>query len=569
MDIKARAALNDGRITDIQVSVTDNGKYITIKPETGDMDDMKYIDLAYNLADAEAGDSGYYIIPRGSNSPDDHICAFTEGEDAETDASAFQMAMYGFIRNKEGWCAIVTGYTCDYHLIIGRTSGKYHMYPRFYLEDGKPYEEISVRLYRLSGEDADYSGAARVYREYMMSERGCRLIRERENEILKYAGESLYVRIRLAWKPVPSPVEEQTDENEPPLHVAMTFDQVSDFIDRMKASGVEKAEICLVGWNISGHDGRWPQIFPVEPKLGGEERLRTLISHAKEIGYNICCHTNTTDSYSIADNYSPEITRKNRDGTIACHSWCWGGGRPRWVCPEKGLEIAKKELPRVAALGFRGLHYIDVISTIAAQPCYDKDHPETRRRCADVFRETAEYTHGLFGGFASEGGYDHTQPYLDYGLYISFYDTDSEKLPPLFTRPVPIWQIVYHGITLSNPYTSTVNSPIKSRRHQLEVIERGGRPTAYIYSKFQSSGSNWMGNDDLTCNDEKDTAHTAELLGEMYREFAPYACLQAQTIERHEFSDGVARTYYEDGSVMVTDYNTGTYRLEKADTSVD
>ena len=93
MDIKARAALNDGRITDIPVSVTDNGKYITIKPETGDMDDMKYIDLAYNLADAEAGDSGYYIIPRGSNSPDDHICAFTEGDDAETDTSAFQRGL--------------------------------------------------------------------------------------------------------------------------------------------------------------------------------------------------------------------------------------------------------------------------------------------------------------------------------------------------------------------------------------------------------------------------------------------------------------------------------------------
>ena len=67
-----------------------------------------------------------------------------------------------------------------------------------------------------------------------------------------------------------------------------------------------------------------------------------------------------------------------------------------------------------------------------------------------MFRETAEYTRDLFGGFASEGGYDHTEPYLDYGLYISFYDTDSGKLPPLFTRPVPIWQIVYHGITLSN-----------------------------------------------------------------------------------------------------------------------
>ena len=52
-----------------------------------------------------------------------------------------------------------------------------------------------------------------------------------------------------------------------------------------------------------------------------------------------------------------------------------------------------------------------------------------------------------------------------------------------------------------------------------------------------------MGNDDLTCGCEKDTARTAELLGGMYREFAPYAYLQAQTLERHEFSDGVARTY--------------------------
>ena len=27
---------------------------------------------------------------------------------------------------------------------------------------------------------------------------------------------------------------------------------------QLKAKGVEKAELCLVGWNISGHDGRYP-----------------------------------------------------------------------------------------------------------------------------------------------------------------------------------------------------------------------------------------------------------------------------------------------------------------------
>jgi hypothetical protein len=335
-------------------------------------------------------------------------------------------------------------------------------------------------------------------------------------------------------------------------------------MDRCKAAGLEKAEFCLVGWNKSGHDGRYPQLFPVEPLLVGEEGLRGLINKAKSLGYQITCHTNSTDSYSIANNYSTDITRKNKDGTIAQHGGTWGGGRAKWVCPEKGLEIAKDELPKVAELGFYGLHYIDVISTIACAPCYDPKHPQTRRQVAENFKAMAKLSKDLFGGFASEGGYDHTAPYLDYGLYISFFDTDSQKIPPLFSKSVPIWQIVYHGIILANPYTSTVNSPIKSRKHQLEVMERGGRPTVYIFSKFLSSGNNWMGNDDLICTTEEDMERTVKLLAEMYSELAPLAYLQTEFIDRHdEIAPGVYRTFYSDGSVMTVDYNEGTYKLEK------
>ena len=47
--------------------------------------------------------------------------------------------------------------------------------------------------------------------------------------------------------------------------------------EAMKNAGIDKAELCLVGWNVRGHDGRWPQAFPVEPALGGEEELHWLI----------------------------------------------------------------------------------------------------------------------------------------------------------------------------------------------------------------------------------------------------------------------------------------------------
>lgn len=574
--MKTRAKLLRGDTVELDAKIERGDGYerIILAPDCGGLaEKIDYIDLAYDLADAVTGDDGYYVVPRGKNSPDDHICRFEPREDCELDMADFQMAMFGFVRDGAGFCAIVDSGTFEYHLILGVKGGHYYMFARFYL-GGKPmYEPMSVRFYTLSGDDADYSGIARAYRGYMLNDVGCKPIRERvadgtalEREALSYAKDSLYIRIRLAWKPVPSPIEEQTPDNEPPLHVAMTFDEVGELMRRVHDAGVKRAEFCLVGWNISGHDGRWPQHLPVEPKLGGEEGLKRLIKLSGQLGYRVTCHTNVTDSYSIADNYSPDLTRKLPDGSIAQHGCTWGGGRAKWVCPKMSYEIAKTELPKVASLGFVGPHYIDVISTIACQPCYDEKHPLNRREAAEYYNKVAQLAHELFGGFESEGGYDYTARYLDYGLYISFYNTDSEKLPTLFSESVPIWQIAFHGIILSNPYTSGVNFAIKSRRHQLEVYERGARPTVYLYSRFKWDGANWMGNDDVVCTTEADFDNTVEMLAKIYRDFEPLAYLQTEYIDRHEkLSDGVYRTVYSDGSTAITDYINGSYVVTKPD----
>ena len=563
-NIKARAVLQNGTAVAIPVNISCSGEQYRAEPIFDGIENIRYIDLAYDLSDMAVGRAGYYAIPRGSKSPDDHICCFTERADTEIIASDFQMAMFGYTDGTDGWCAIVTGYTYDYQLVIGVSDGRYYMYPRFPFENGKPWEKIAVEYRLLHGADASYSGMGRTYRQYLIDECGVKPLRERMNEVLSYAAQSLDVRIRMAWKPVPSPVDEQTEKNEPPIHVAITFDGVGELLDKCKAAGVEKAEFCLVGWNKSGHDGRWPQCFPTEPLLGGEEALRRLIAKAQTLGYQITCHTNSTDAYSIADCYDDDIVCIRRDGSEARHTINWGGGLPRWVCPHKALELAQMQLPRVAELGFRGLHYVDVISTIPPLQCFSPDHPVSKREAREDFRAIAKMCHELFGGFSSEGGYDHTLPYLDYGLYVSFFDTETTALPPLFTKSVPLWQIALHGIVLSNPYTSTVNAPIKSRRHQLEVIERGGRPTVYIFSKFKSDGTSWMGNDDITCSDSEDTDRTVRILAQLYREFAPMADLQTQFIECHEeIAPDVVCTTYEDGTTVTVDFAHGHYRIDR------
>lgn len=558
--MNSRAKLINGEFINIPIKKFEKDNVITIIPDITDWKEIEYLDLCYDFGNAKVGDNGYFALARGTNSPDDHIVCYEDRPNAEIDACNFQMNFIGYVKNGSGWCMIPTGLTYEFHAIIGKKDDTYYAYPRFYIGGKEPYETIRLE-YHMIDRDADYSKICRIYREYMLENKGCKPIKDRLNDELEYAKDSIYIRIRMGWKPVPSPVDEQTIETEPEMHVAMTFDEVGVLCDKLKAAGVKKAELCLVGWNVSGHDGRWPQIFPVEPKLGGEEGLKRLIKKANELGYQITCHTNCTDSYSIADNYSSYWTLKDKNGNIVS-AGRWGGGLGKKICPLKEVEYVKTELPKVRELGFKGLHYIDVVSTIPLLECCDKNHPVNRAMCRELWEEVAKYCKDEFGGFSSEGCYDFIADNLDYGLYTSFYNTDSEK-PTLFSKSVPLWQIVYHGIILSNPYTSTVNSPIKSRKHQLEVMERGGRPTIYIYSKFLSSGSNWMGNDDITCNDEADTERTVKLLADMYREFEPLTYLQTEFIEKHEEENGISKTYYSDGSVMTCDFNNGTYSLKK------
>ncbi|UKI36277.1 MAG: hypothetical protein L6V93_20585 [Clostridiales bacterium] len=98
---------------------------------------------------------------------------------------------------------------------------------------------------------------------------------QKKDASLKKAADSIEVRVRQGWKPAPSPVENQTPETEPEMHVACDFDRVGDISKSFKKEGIKNAEFCLVGWNIGGHDGRFSADFPpVDERLGGEEKAQ-------------------------------------------------------------------------------------------------------------------------------------------------------------------------------------------------------------------------------------------------------------------------------------------------------
>ena len=530
-------------------------------PNGIDYGTVEYIDFLMNPSPINAGENGFYLISgTSSECRESSIGYFHTRENLIHENKLQHMPVFGIKTDSYCYVSITTGMQYDSFAVIEIKDGKYNFYLRFLLEGQTPYEKISFELHKLSGSDRTYSGMAREYRKYQLAN-GFRTIREKNDEELNFCAESMLVRIRHGWKPVPCSVFEQTPETEPPMHVACTFKQVIDVMRQYKAAGIEKADFSLVGWNIKGHDGRWPQILPVEESLGGEQGLKELISEAHRLGYKVTCHTNSTDAYSIAENFSKDDLVINADGEYYWRDAYWAGGKAYQLCPECSLRLAKETLPEVKGLGFAGTHYIDVITSVMPYTCHNKLHPLNKRQAVEKWNQLFTYAKELFGGISCENACDHTLKDCNFVLYVSFFNGD---LPKYVDESVPFWQLVYHGIIVSNPYATTVNAAASGKEKLLKTIEYGGRPVIYYYSKFVNDGKNWISDNDFTADTPEEIAHTAELAAQEYKLFEPLTYLQYEFIEEHEkLGDKIYRTTYSDGTKITVDYNKLIFEITK------
>ena len=555
-----RARLFDGSFKEIPYKVEElsDRTVVTISKDI-DGSEISKIDFEYIENIAKDGDEGYFVVPN-----DGILCTFKGHDEGEYINHRVELAMFGAKTDTQCFVAIVSGMAYNYYLVNGLKDGKYYIYPQFNIDGDELYEDIVVTYYKLEGDDANYSGMARKYRKYQLDRGECLPIKERikTNEALDYSKDSVMVRIRLGWKPCPSPVEHQNAENEPEMITACSFERVGEILDEFKAQGIEKAEICLVGWNTKGHDGRWPQAFPVCEELGGEEALRALIKKAQGLGYHIVCHTNSTDTYEVSELWSEDDLILDKEGNTP-DDLPWSSGKMYWLCPSVALRQAKEILPKIADLGFRGLHYIDVLNIVMPRKCYNEKHKLNVAQTVEINREIMKLAGDLFGGYSSEGGYDFGIKYQDYALNLShYYDKHPNQF---FDKFIPIWPLVYHGIVLSNANMyETLNFPVyKDPKMKLRAIEYGSRPSYYFYWQFQGDWQKkapW----DLIASDDKELKHSAAMVreGEMLCKELSY--LQTEFMESHEeISDGVFRIIYSDGTKITVDYNKNVYSVEK------
>ena len=510
------------------------------------------IDIFFDSATAKKGDEGYFVVSTGV------LGTFREDKGL-LEERRNPMPLFGMKSPNGTFVGIVKGLKYEFKTMVEVTNGVYKIFPRFLIKDMvvAPYEDLVVDFHMLKGNDATYSGMARAYRKYQLERGEVKPLRERVkgNPQLAYTADSMFIRVKHGSKSNKDKIENQTPTNEPPVKVFHSFDDFMRIMKGLKALGVEKVEMCSVGWISGGFDGRYPTLFPVEPAFGGEPKLREAIACAHGLGYQIVCHVCNTDFYTISDRFNTNDIAKLPDGSFH-KGGLWAGGRAYSPCFQRLNEAyIDDDYKGLSDLGFKGTHHIDVTSCITPYPCFDPKHPLNRQQTADCMNKIGEKARRVFGGFGSEGPCDHVAKTLDYALYVTAYPGWLGRPNPLMDRLIPLWQIAYHGIILSNPAYSTIdynypresgNKPhtwLNATSRRLKLYEFGGRPTFYFnpYTDLKP-------------------------IKEAYDEYQPVKHLQFEFMESHdEVAKDVFITRYSDGSEIVCNYSDKAFAYRGRD----
>lgn len=531
-----------------------NSLFLTLKKEQ--LQAVKQLRALGELSKATAGETGYYILPRSPRMSGEVQTFFIPREDGIHLFGNPLMSWYGI--KKKDLCALIRVERNHlYQMEASVRDGVYIASVFFDFEACPLCEDLRIEIIELPL-DADYNDMAKAERK-IRAERGeLRTLEEKcRAPQVEYARKHPLVRIRMGWKPSPSPEPFQTEENEPEMYVACDFARVREIADEMKRQGVEGVELQLVGWNRSGHDGRYPQLFPADPRLGGDEGFRQTIEYVKKLGYRISTHTNRQDAYTIADTFDWEDIVITKEGE-RFQKGQWGGGNCFRICPAKQLKNAKRDLPALAAYRENGIHYTDVTSVILPDICYSEDHPSTLSDGIRHIQTLMEYIRGLFGAFSSEGCFDFSLKELDFGLYACFGTIGAEQTP-LCDRCLPLFEVAYHGYVLYNPVATTVNFTAQSPADRLILLLRGGKPAMYFHSKFRSNGKDWMGADDLTCIEDEAMRWSVARVKKAEEIYKPFADLQTVMMDRYDhLEDGVERATYENGTRVYGNFSDRT-----------
>jgi hypothetical protein len=415
------------------------------------------LEVLPELLATRVGDAGFYLLPDFSGT----LVRFKEHAPAVTRDRLYMhqseweklniMNCFALKQGRAGTLVVVHKGDFFCHAVTEvNQDGVNRLYAAFGIrhEPSEPVkqEDKELIVQFTEGREDGYFDLAKAYHEYLVRERGVSPLKARlaDNPVLAYSVGAMRTKIFHGHKP-------RSLDGIVPMKVYTTFAQAEEILDAMRAAGLTKAVITLVGWNLGGHDGAYPQKFPVEPALGGEEGLGRLIAKAKSMGYQIVPHDTLSDMYMAAQTFDPEVIMRHADGTPIMGG-IWGGGQAVKSCPVAYFHRYGPDVTRIRDLGFAGHYYVDAQNNPLFR-CHDPRHPADEEQFALSQCKLIQCYRALYGAVSQEMAPAYSLPFIDEAAGVHSANIAAwclgrldSPLKRIADRIVPFYQLAIHGL---------------------------------------------------------------------------------------------------------------------------
>jgi hypothetical protein len=395
----------------------------------------------------------------------------------------------------------------------------------------------SVRFILLQGEQANYSGMAKAYRNYLIAEEGIEPVEDQE---MKY-------QLRLFGGVLQDEIIGST-------FVSMTtFEQAKTIIDQLLDKGIHSLEVTMEGWSDEGKFGDQPDHFPADRKLGGTEGLRNLSEYAQSKGVDLYITTNYVKPFKKSD-----ALRKSRDVIRGLNKEILEVYKPYVTTRQASRELyyfmrpgtvydryITEEAPMFSELGLTGVQLNYMGNTLYSDP--GSEQSTFRQDTLDTWVKAMELMRDKVGRTSVEYGFAYTFGHVDriddMPLGSSHYIFSDET--------IPFMQIALHGLI---PYTAPPSNLRDDQRMEfLRALEYGAQPSYELTYEDPVLLKRTMVDDLFSTKFE-------DWLDRSVEEYSQIEAVLNQVsnipIDHHEMlQSGVYRTSYANGLQVIVNYN--------------
>lgn len=394
-------------------------------------------------------------------------------------------------------------------------------------EENRTKMDLKVRFILLSGEDADYSGMANAYRDYLLQN-------------------ALVVPTDVSYQ---SRVDFLGSEREKFLlgttAVPMTtVEQMEEIFGELREEGVSSLLSVYKGWQSGGLYNLPITKYKADASIGGTGKLTSLIKEAAEENYNIFLYNDTLQMNGSTNSTTFNAVKMVNKRTLKEESYKQVYRLFYYVLPAKAETTLEKFLKSYTAKGVSNLAVAgssDHLFSYSSKGSY-----YTRLDTADVYEEMLSYASdnaNLILEQPSAYLWKYTKAFLDMPLTSSQYMYVDEEIPFL--------TMVLKGIM--PVYSEYVNFEANKTEYFLKMVESGAYPSFYITYE-NSSDLIYTNSSDLYSTQYSTYKDSIVEYDTKLRELASKTG-DSNIIKHEKLDSGVTKVTYSNDVVVYVNYS--------------